>query len=161
MAAYYRTAHEIDDDVVTDIAPDLLRDVILPSNLLSSDECSDEYRRMYALRVEQTIATDHADLRRALGEGRFVALVRNFLATETSAIDAERAAHRFGEFLRAEAERDPALWIARSVALRRLGALRRSGASRPHPGSAFSHAARTGPARVALRTSALIRRRAS
>jgi hypothetical protein len=123
MAASSRASRVIDDDVVTDIAPDLLRDVILPSELLASDECSADYRRLYAQRVEEAIATDHEDLRRALGEGRFAALVRNLLATLPTAGDVARAARAFAAFLRAEAEHDPALFVARAVALRRPGVL--------------------------------------
>jgi hypothetical protein len=119
MSAYDRVPHQTDDDVVTEIAPDLLRDVILPLDLLSKDECSDDYRRMYALRIEREIAARSLDLRRALGEGRFAALVRNFLANSVGAIDVARASRSFAAFLRAEAERDPALWFARAVAFRR------------------------------------------
>lgn len=123
MVAYSRASRAIDDDVVTDIAPDLMRDVILPSDLLASDECSDDYRHLYAQRVEEAIASEHEDLRRALGEGRFAALVRNFLASSSAAGDIARAARSFAAFLRAEAEHDPALWIARAVALRRPGVM--------------------------------------
>jgi hypothetical protein len=140
MAAYYGDPREIDDDVVTEIAPDLLRDVILPSDLLSRHECSDDYRRIYALRVEQEITAGCPDLRQALGEGRFAALVRNFLATSSGAIDLSRATRRFAAFLRAEAERDPALWFARAVAFRRRRAWR------VRPGFARDRAAAAVPA---------------
>jgi hypothetical protein len=129
MAAYHRPAHDLDEEVTADIAPDLLRDVILPSALLSSDECSDDFRSMYALRVEEEIELAHGDLRRVLGEGRFAALVRNFLGSESSPCDLARAPLGFAVFLRSEAARDPAVWTARQVVLHRPGAVIRRRAS--------------------------------
>jgi hypothetical protein len=157
MTAYYRAPY--DDAVVTDVAPDLLRDVILPTELLASDECSDDYRHLYATRVEEEIARDHTALRQALGEGRFAALVRNFLASERSSRNLARASARFAEFLRAEAQRDPGVWIARTIALHRRTAVERA---RPPSGRYPElRAAQASLLRRTARSIAGIQRRAS
>jgi hypothetical protein len=130
MATYLQTTRTTDDGVVADVAPDFLRDVVLPSGVLSNDQHGRDYRHLCAMRIEGELARDQAALRLALGEGRFAALVRQFLVSQHSIGALTEAPKRFTAFLRNEVERDPALWIARAVALRRGRAFRRMSAGR-------------------------------
>lgn len=79
---------ELDDDAATgDIAPDLLRDVILPSQLLASVECLDVYHGMFALRVEEALERRYPAVNAVVGETRFSELCRDH-ALEMAGLDA-------------------------------------------------------------------------
>ncbi len=114
---------ELDDDAATgDIAPDLLRDVILPSQLLASVECLDVYHGMFALRVEEALERRYPAVRGIVGESRFHDLCRAH-ALEMAAVDALPAeiearfpAHAAGSELLGESDR---AWIAELARLER------------------------------------------
>lgn len=89
-----------DDWPVGEIAPDLVRDVLVPSRLLASSDCLDVYREMYARRIEEMLAASHPAVREALGEDEFGELVAASLDMQPERDrDLARAGDRFVEFL--------------------------------------------------------------
>jgi hypothetical protein len=84
MATEHESSPQCDDGVVTDIAPDFMRDVIRPLGLVWSDACCDDYRRVFGRHDEYEHAADAQALRQILGEGRFAALVLDLLTREPS-----------------------------------------------------------------------------
>lgn len=109
-------------DAATEMAPDLLRDVILPSAVLSSSDCLDVYRRMYVDRVEVLLGREHPATRAALGDELFNALVRDYLETSpASAHVLTKAGERLPDYLSETRllPREKAAWIAELAALER------------------------------------------
>lgn len=74
----------LDDQVTGDVAPDLLRDVVLPQRLLSSADCLEVYREMFRDRVEQLLALRMPAVHEHLGADRFHDLVHEYLATHAA-----------------------------------------------------------------------------
>ena len=109
-------------DAAIEMAPDLLRDVILPSAVLSSSDCLDVYRRLYSERIEILLGREHPATRAALGDELFAAVVRAFLAAHpASAHVLTKVGERLPEFL-AETRlltREHAAWVAELAALER------------------------------------------
>lgn len=125
--ALARDAHALDleldaTELATEMAPDLLRDVILPSAVLSSSDCLDVYRRMYADRVELLLGREHPATRAALGDELFQALVRDYIdSSPANAHVLTKAGERLPDYL-AETRllpREKAAWIAELAAFER------------------------------------------
>jgi hypothetical protein len=107
---------------VGDLAPDLLRDVLLPHRLLSSSDCLDVYRRMFVDRVEQILALRLPAVRDAVGEEPFGELVRDYLLTYPAGTeDLTLAGDSFPEYLELAppVERSRRPWLAELARLER------------------------------------------
>lgn len=106
-----------------DLAPDLLRDVLLPHRILSSSDCLDIYRRMFLDRVEQLLALRLPAVRDVVGEEPFGELVRDYLCTYPAGTeDLTRAGENFPEYL----EDSPRLDRTRRTWIAELGRLERA-----------------------------------
>jgi hypothetical protein len=117
-------------DATIEMAPDLLRDVILPSAVLSSSDCLDVYRNMYCERVEIQLGREHPATRAALGDELFAAVVREFLATRPmNAHSLTQAGERLPEFL-AETRLLPREYAARIAELAEFERARARAANR-------------------------------
>ena len=90
----------LDELAASDIAPDLLRDVVLPQRLLTSADCLDLYREMFRDRVEQLLALRMPAVHEALGALGFRELVHEFLAAHPAgSADLSRIGDEFTRFL--------------------------------------------------------------
>ena len=110
-------------DATIEMAPDLLRDVILPSAVLASSDCPDVYRNMYCERIEELLGREYPATRAALGDELFTVVVREVLATKPASARAlTRAGDRLPEFLAATRllARDEAAKIAQLAARERV-----------------------------------------
>jgi putative DNA-binding protein len=84
-----------------EVAPERVRDVILPSRALNAVERVGIYHGMYLLRMEEALATDYPGLKHLLGDGRFLDLVRAYVREYPSRhFSLNRLGDHLPEFLR-------------------------------------------------------------
>lgn len=140
--------------VASDMAPDLVRDVLLPHGLLASTECLDVYHHMFVASVERLLAERLPAVRDAVGEELFGALACDYVLTyPADTHDLARAGESFPEYLAATrfVEPDRRAWIAELARFERAIARAATGVDRavdgarwrPAPGLqllAFRHA---------------------
>ncbi|MFO1008572.1 MAG: DNA-binding domain-containing protein [Planctomycetota bacterium] len=122
----------LDDLATGDVAPDFLRDVVLPNRLLSSADCLEVYRDMFRDRVEQLLALRMPAVHELLGRERFRELVREYVATHPAGSeDLARLGEAFPRFLANARELEPAhrSWIAELARLE--SAIVRCASARP------------------------------
>lgn len=111
-----------DEDASGDIAPDLLRDVILPSQLLASADCLDVYLSMFALRLEEALEARFPAVRSIVGELAFGRLCRDHaLACAAAHLGADEVEARFAGHIAASERLEPAHrgWLADLARLER------------------------------------------
>ncbi|MBK7876008.1 MAG: putative DNA-binding domain-containing protein [Planctomycetes bacterium] len=122
----------LDELATGDMAPDFLRDVVLPHRLLSSADCLEVYREMFRDRVEQLLALRMPAVHELTGPERFHALVVEYVATHPAGSeDLARVGEAFPRFLASARELEPAhrTWIAELARLE--CAITRCAAARP------------------------------
>jgi hypothetical protein len=89
-----------------ELAPERIRDVILPSRSLTAVERVGVYHDMYLLRMEEALAADYPGLKHLLGEDAFFALVRGYVQEYPSR---HFSLNRLGDHLPAYVRRAPGL----------------------------------------------------
>jgi hypothetical protein len=71
-------------DVEHPVGPEAVAGVILPSRTLTADQRVEIYRGMYPLRMREALESDYPTLLHFVGDERFDALVRGYLAVHPS-----------------------------------------------------------------------------
>lgn len=89
-----------------EVAPERVRDVILPSRSLSAVERVGIYHDMYLLRMEEALASDYPGLKHLLGDDGFFDLVRAYVQEYPSR---HFSLNRLGDHLPAYVRRAPGL----------------------------------------------------